>query len=107
MAGLRYDVQHVGDVFVDKLEWVCEALKGSTRGIFLTYEIHELQQKKRGLARKIGERLAEVRKKSPELDVFKDEKISELFAKLGGVEERMETLAEERKDRLAPAEDTV
>lgn len=100
----RYKMQHLGDIFADKLEGWGEALKTSTRGIVLTYDIHELQKKKRKIVRKIGERIAEVRKESPNLDVFKDEKMMELFSKLEKLEKRIKTLTKEREERLNPAE---
>jgi len=100
----RYKMQHLGDIFADKLEGACEAVRSSPRGIVLTYDIHELQKKKRKIVRKIGERLTEVRKKSPELDVFKDKKMIEHFSKLGKLEKRIKTLTKEREKRLNPAE---
>ncbi|HUV49778.1 MAG TPA: hypothetical protein VMW78_01985 [Anaerolineae bacterium] len=101
--GFRYKMQHFGDAFADKLEGAYEAIKSSTRGIFLTYDMHELENKKREIVKKIGERLTEVRKKSPELDVFKDEKMMGLFSKLEGFEKRIEERKKERAERLNPA----
>jgi hypothetical protein len=105
--GFRYKMQHLGDIFADKLEWSYQTVRSSTRGIVLTYDIHEVQKKKRKIVKKIGERLAEVRKKSPELDIFKDEKMMELFSKLEKLEELIEALAKEREERLNPAENTA
>ena len=105
--GFRYKMQHLGDIFADKLEAACEAVKSSTRGIALTYDIHELEKKKPKILKKIGKRLAEVRMKSPELDVFKDEKMMELFSKLESLEERIEAYKKERDERLNPAECAV
>ncbi len=41
--GLRYNIQHIGDVFVDNLERAFDCVKSSTRGITLTYDIHLLK----------------------------------------------------------------
>ncbi|NVM22905.1 MAG: hypothetical protein HWN68_14120 [Desulfobacterales bacterium] len=103
----RYKMQHVGDIFVEKMEVVCDALKSCTRGITLTYDIHDLERKKRRITRNIGERIAEVRKKSPELDIFKDEKMMELFSKLESIEESIKSHKKERQERLNPAENAV
>jgi hypothetical protein len=105
--GFRYKVQHLGDIIVDKLDGICDVLGSCTRGIVLTYDMRELEGKKRKVVGKIGERIAEVRKKSPELDIFKDEKMMELFTKLENIEERIETCNKERQERLSPAENTA
>ena len=101
--GLRYSVQHIGDVFVDNLERAFDGVKSSTRGITLTYEIHELERKKSKVLSEIGGRVAEVRKTSPELDVFNDEKMMELFSRLEGLEESIEAHKKGREERLNTA----
>ncbi len=101
--GLRYNIQHIGDVFLDNLEKAFDCVKSSTRGIALTYDIHELERKKSKVLSEIGGRGAEVRKASPELDVFNDEKMMELFSKLEGLEESIEAHKREREERLNTA----
>ncbi len=101
--GLRYNIQHIGDVFVDNLERAFDCVKSSTRGITLTYDIHELERKKSKVLSEIGGRVAEVRKTSPELDVFNDEKMMEPFSKLEGLEENIEAHKKEREERLNTA----
>jgi len=100
---LRYNIQHIGDIFVDNLEKAFDYVKSSTRGITLTYDIHDLEKKKSKVLSEIGERMAEIRKTSPELDVFNDEKVLELFSKLEVVEESIEAHTKERKGRLNTA----
>jgi len=101
--GIRYNIQHMGDFFVDHLEMAFDYAKSSTKGISLTYDIHDIEKKKRKLLRKIGERVAKVRSASPELAVFDDEKMMELFSKLDDIEERIAARTRERSARLDPA----
>ena len=44
--GLRYTITHIGDIAMDKLANGCNAVARSTRGIVLTYDIHEQGRKK-------------------------------------------------------------
>ncbi len=106
--GLRYNIQHIGDIFVDSLGKAIDCVQSSTRGIILTHDIHELEKSKRRVLRKIGERVAEVKKISPEHEVFNDPKLMELFSKLESLEERIKAHAKEREERLiSPTYDTV
>ncbi len=100
---LRYNFQHIGDIFVDNLEKAFDYVKSSTRGITLTYDMHDLEKKKSKVLSEIGERMAEIRKTSPELDVFNDEKVLELFSKLEVAEESIEAHTKERKEKLNTA----
>ena len=77
--------------------------KSSTKGISLTYDIHDIEKKKRKLLSKIGERVAKVRSASPELAVFDDEKMMELFSKLDDIDERIAVRTRERSAKLDPA----
>jgi hypothetical protein len=101
--GLRYNIQHIGDFLVDNLENAFDCVKSSTRGITLTYDIHELEREKDKVLSEIGGRVAEVRKTSPELDLFNDEKMMELFSRLGGLEDSIEAHKKEREERLDSA----
>ncbi len=101
--GLRYNTQHIGDFFVDNLERAFDCVKSSTRGITLTYDIHELERKKGKVLSEIGERVAEVRKTSPELDLFNHKKMMELFSRLEGLEDSIEAHKKEREEKLNSA----
>ena len=105
--GLRYNMQHMGDFIADHLERAFDYAKSSTKGISLTYDINDLEKKKRKLLRNIGERVAKVRRSSPELAVFNDEKMMALFSKLDDLEERVADQTRERATRLDPAGDRV
>ena len=105
--GLRYTMQHLGDIFVDSVERGFDCLESSMRGVSLTYDIHELKKKKRKILSKIGKRTAEIRKRSPEQEVFADDRMMELFSKLERIDEHIETRTREREARLYPAGDAV
>jgi len=96
----RYKMQHIGDIFVDYLGKGCEAVRSRTTGVTITYQIHELNKKREKLYTKIGDRLAELKKTSPEETIFEDEKMMKLFAKLKGIEDRIEARKKEREERL-------
>lgn len=101
--GLRYNIEHIGDLFVDGLEKVCGIIRSSTKGISLTYDIHDLETKRKKLCRLVGERIAEIRRVSPENELFRDERLAELFFKLSDLDEKIEFSKREREDRLNPA----
>jgi len=45
--GVRYKIEHMGDSIADGLEQTLGWAKSSTRGVSLTYNIHELEKKKK------------------------------------------------------------
>ena len=98
--GFRYKIQHVGDIFVDGLEDALGWTMTSTKGITLTYDIHELEKRKNKALRKIGARVSEIRKGAPEMEIFADAKLMERFSKLDGIEEKIEAQRRERDERL-------
>ena len=98
--GFRYKIQHMGDIFVDGLEGALGWTMSSTKGITLTYDIHDLEKRKNKALRKIGARISEIRRGAPDMEVFSDEKIMELFSKLDGIEEKIEAQRRERDERL-------
>ncbi|MBF0508638.1 MAG: hypothetical protein HQK57_06900 [Deltaproteobacteria bacterium] len=101
--GFRYNMQHLGDIVVGKLTKICCAIKESTRGIILTYDIHDLEKERIHLIRDIGRRIVAIRKNHPELDIFRDDQLMELFFKLDKVEAGLEDRENERKAKLDPA----
>ena len=105
--GLRHNLQHLGDIFVDSVDRGFGCIESSMRGVSLTYDIHELKKEKRKILSKIGKRTAEIRKRSPEQEVFADDEMMKLFSKLEGVDERIDTSTREREARLYPAGDAV
>ncbi|MBW1675557.1 MAG: hypothetical protein JRF30_03300 [Deltaproteobacteria bacterium] len=99
---LRYKMQHIGDIFLSKLENVWGSVKGSARGIVLTYDIQELQKEKDKLVKRIGKRVVVIRKKAPGVDVLNDAMLTKLFYRLDRIEDKIEVSMKERKERLHP-----
>ncbi len=93
---LRYKIQHTGDVIVGTLCDVISIAKSSARGIVLTYNINELRRRKRDIARKMGERLVQVRKDDPEIHVSEDETMKKLFSALDKIQKSIDAYVEER-----------
>jgi len=100
--GLRYTMNNLGDLFVDKVGKFWCSVKRSTKGIKLTHNIHELSTKKIKIQKKIGKRLSKIQKESPELAVFKDKELSELFTVLEGIDSEIAASTLEREERLYP-----
>ena len=100
--GLRYHIQHMGDHFVGGLEKGFGTILSSTKGISLTYDIHDLAKERHKVCRLIGERIAEIRKDSPDRELPSDEKLAELYAKLDDIEAKLEASRREREERLNP-----
>jgi hypothetical protein len=100
--GLRYTITHIGDIAMDKLANGCNAAARSTRGIVLTYDIHEQGRKKNKIIHQIGERIAELKEISPESDIFNDLKLKGLFDQLNGIETLIKLHLNERDSRLYP-----
>ena len=99
---LRYNMEHIGDIVVGGIEKMFGGIKSSTWGITLTYNIHDLERKRKKIVRKIGKELVEVRQESPELEVFNNDKIAKLFSKLDNIDTRIAAHKQEREDRLNP-----
>ncbi len=99
---MRYNLDHMGDIVVDNMgKWI-HSINRSFRGISLTYNIHDMKRKKQKQFTKIGETLTQVRKKRPDLDVFQDEDISDLYQAMDALEEDLEEALQEREHRLYP-----
>ena len=105
--GLRYNIQHMGDHFVDVLGKGFGAVQCSTKGISLTYDIHDLTKRRNKVCRLIGERIAEIRSVTPENELFGDERLREIFSKLDNIDKKIEASKREREDRLNPRCGTV
>ncbi len=100
--GARYRIEHLGDTVADGLEQTVKWARSSTKGISLTYNIHDLEKKRKKAWAKIGERLSSLRERSPELEVFKDEQLLELFVNLDEMDEKLRTASTERDEKLNP-----
>ncbi|MBF0457195.1 MAG: hypothetical protein HQK99_04790 [Nitrospirae bacterium] len=102
-TGFRYRMEHLGDYFVGMVDKVSEAARCSAKGVILTYDIHFLKKKKRGLVNDLGARVAALRKTDPEQVIFADEKVREILTTLDETEKRYDEFIAERQSRLYPS----
>lgn len=100
---LRYNLQHMGDNLFDKITSASERMKGSTRGISLTYKIGELKKEKEKLVNRIGKRVVGVRKAGkPDADFATDTRLNNLFKRHDDIQKVIDDCIAERKGRLYP-----
>jgi flagellar motility protein MotE (MotC chaperone) len=100
VRSIRYTIEHVGDIVIGPIEAVVCWLGGSTKGISLTYDIRNLERKKKKSYIKIGKKTAELRKQNPSNELFSDEDMSQLFSELDNMEEDLNDCTRKREERL-------
>lgn len=96
----RFKMQHIGDYFVETVEHFWDGLKGSFRGVNLTVEIHSLKQHRNRIVCDLGERVIEIRRTDPTINVAVDEEALGLFSELDKVQAKLETGIMERESRV-------
>jgi hypothetical protein len=95
---LRYNLQHIGDIFVDVVQKTADTAIQCSSSIFLTYDINMLSQKRKQVLRDIGERVTQLINEGS-TDLMQCAKLSELVAQLNSIENKM---AEHEKARCNP-----
>jgi hypothetical protein len=98
----RYRMRHIGDAFVDKVENVGLCIKGSVRGIVLTYNIDELKKEKEKIVNRIGKRVVALRSKESGQDLMRDDVMRGLFQSLDEIQDEIDASFKERDKRLYP-----
>jgi len=102
----RTKLQSVGDIFFGKIDTAYSKVKQNfseaTRGISITYNIQELQKEKDMLEKRIGRRLAIMRRKNPSFveNIASDAVMKKYFYRLDMLSDNIETYLNERKGRL-------
>jgi len=99
---LRYKMRHIGDAFAGKVENLCLSIKGSVRGIALTYDIDKLKEEKEKIVNRIGNRMVALRSKESGQDLIHDDVLTKLFHRLDKIQDEIDASFEERKKRLYP-----
>ncbi len=89
---VRYTMNHLGDIIVGGAEKVWHAIINSTQEIKNKYHIHTLERKKQLIIEELGVRLSEIKKTSPELEIFDDDILRDCFDKLSEVEKKIHKL---------------
>ena len=98
----RYKMRHIGDDFVDQVQNLGLSIKGSVRGIVLTYNIDELKEEKGKIVNSIGKRVVAIRDKESGQDLINDDVLTRLFHRLDKIQDNIHASFEERKKRLYP-----
>jgi len=98
----RYKMRHIGDAFAEQVENLGHTVKGSARGIVLTYNIDGLKKEKEKIIVETGKRMAAIRKDDPAFNISEDKIMTTLLLKLDQIEERIEAFKKEREERLYP-----
>ncbi|MBF0452226.1 MAG: hypothetical protein HQK75_16105 [Candidatus Magnetomorum sp.] len=98
----RYQMLHLGDIFVAKMAKGFRLFGKSSRGVVVTYDLRELKRKRKKVLLHIGTRMADLKTVSPELDIFQDNDLSGLFNRLERIEQKIELRIQEREERLYP-----
>ena len=98
---LRYNLKHIGDIFIGAVQKTADSAMQCSRGVFLTYDIKQLQCKKQRVSREIGERVSLLVKEG-NAEVSRDEVVVELIAKLKGIEKLIADHEAERTTMVNP-----
>jgi hypothetical protein len=98
----RHTMQHIGDLFVFRMEKWSRHTWSSAAGIRLTYNIQSLRRKRKEIIKKIGDRVAAIRKGDPESNVTAEPIVKSLFAELDRVEYELGASMKARQDRIEP-----
>jgi hypothetical protein len=100
MCDLRYNLSHIGDIFIGAVQKTADTAMQCSKGVFLTYDINMLHCKKQKASREIGERVSLLVKEGT-FDVPKDTALLELITKLNSIEKDLATLESERANLLS------
>ena len=94
--GVRYKMQHLGDIFVDALSCVVDSAKKCAKSIVLTYDIRDLKKKRRQCLSLIGRRIVQV-KKAGLADLNRDDELVELIAGAEKIDRFIASFEEKKK----------
>jgi hypothetical protein len=96
---VRYKMQHLGDIFVDTVSCVADSARKQAKGVVLTYDIWDLNKKRREYLSLIGRRIVQV-KKAGLVDLRRDDKLVEMIGHAEKIDRFIASL-EEKKKRMA------
>ena len=103
---VRYKMQHLGDVVVDALSSVVDFAQKRAKGLVLTYDIHDLKQKKLQCLSQIGRRIVQV-KKTGLVDLKRDDNLVELVAQAEKINKYIASFEEKKMTLYGCASKTV
>ncbi len=82
---LRYNLSHIGDIFIGAVQKTADTAMQCSKDVFLTYDIGLLNCKKQKVCRAVGERVSVLIKEGGS-DITKDATLSDLITKLNSIE---------------------
>jgi hypothetical protein len=98
---VRYNLKHIGDIFVDVVQKTAGTATQCSKRLFLAYDIRSLHCKRDQLSRSFGERV-EALMKEGESDFTKDAKLAEIIVKLNVIEKDIAGFEEVRNNLVFP-----
>jgi hypothetical protein len=93
---VRYQMQHLGDIFVDALSGVVDSAKRCAKNLVLTYDIRDLKKKRRQWLSLIGSRIVQL-KKAGLADLNRDDQLGELIAGVEKIDRFIASFEEKKK----------
>jgi hypothetical protein len=96
---VRYKMQHLGDIFADALSAVVDSAQKRAKSLVLTYDIHDLKQKKQHCLGQIGRRVAQVKKEGL-AELQTDGNLVELIAQAEKIDNYIASCEEKKKTAL-------
>jgi hypothetical protein len=94
---IRYKMQHLGDIFVDALSSVVDSAQRLAKGVVLSYDIRDLNNKKGQCFSEIGQRIVQVRKEGL-ADLNRDDILVGLFSKVQQLTQLIESYEKKKKE---------
>ncbi len=93
--GMRYTMNHLGDIVVEGVEKIWGATCWLTMRCFRNNYAKERQN----ITLALGQRIREIRQTSPDLEIFDDDILRDLFARLSEIEKKIEEQSDKRGKR--------
>ena len=92
----RYQLQHLGDTFVDAVSSVATSARQHAKNVVLTYDLRALQKKKTQCLSLIGGRIVQVRRAGL-ADLTRDDVLVEMIDDVGQIDRAIASFAEKKR----------
>lgn len=98
---LRYNLQHVGDIFVGAVQKTADSALSCSKGTILFYDIKKLSCRKKCIYREIGARVFLLANEGIS-DFSADAILSEHVAQLSAIEKDLREIEAQRSNLMSP-----
>ncbi|KJR42670.1 hypothetical protein MCHI_001432, partial [Candidatus Magnetoovum chiemensis] len=116
-SGFRYNMEHIGDIFVNMIDKTMKGLKVSTKatvdlakisakGVVITHDIHDAKRQKKKIVKRLGLKVAELGQRGQSLDLSQNEEVISMLNDINELDNKRTNLINERKQRLHKKERT-